>query len=108
MSKAYKSLCLCAGRRPKHFQSIGACLRDSHRHRKAETPTCPFSNRHLLDTFSFIDKNKVAVWGWSYGGFVAARMLAEDNDDVIKCTAAVAPVTKWQLYGKSYVHMRTY
>ena len=55
---------------------------------------------HLLNNLSYIDRSKVAVWGWSYGGFLAARILAEDKDEVVKCAAAVAPVTRWQLYGK--------
>ena len=55
--------------------------------------------KHILDNYSFIDRNRVAVWGWSYGGFLATRMAVEDKDNTIHCTAAVAPVTKWQLYG---------
>ena len=55
---------------------------------------------HLLKNLSYVDETKVAVWGWSYGGFLAARILAEDTEEIIKCAAAVAPVTRWQLYGK--------
>ena len=58
----------------------------------------------MLKSYPFIDKRKVAVWGWSYGGFLAARMLAEETEEsdqqIVKCTISVAPVTKWSLYGE--------
>ncbi len=33
--------------------------------------------KHLLKEFDFIDSSKVAVWGWSYGGYLAARWETE-------------------------------
>ncbi|CAG2066419.1 unnamed protein product, partial [Timema podura] len=35
--------------------------------------------KYLRDNLNFIDKEKIAVWGWSYGGFAAAMILAEDT-----------------------------
>lgn len=58
------------------------------------------SHRHLIDNVPYVDPSRVAVWGWSYGGTVASRMLALDVDNSLKCAIAVAPVTKWELYGK--------
>lgn len=55
--------------------------------------------RYLRDTLHFIDKRRVAVWGWSYGGFVAALALASPKS-VFRCAIAVAPVTNWKLYGE--------
>ncbi|KAJ8944839.1 hypothetical protein NQ318_012986, partial [Aromia moschata] len=52
---------------------------------------------YLRDTQHFIDKRRVAVWGWSYGGFVAALALASPKS-VFQCAIAVAPVTNWRLY----------
>ena len=57
-------------------------------------------NRQMVQNLSFIDQTRVAVWGWSYGGFLAGQMLAEDRRGLLSCAAAVAPVVKWQLYGK--------
>ena len=34
----------------------------------------------LVSLYNFIDKSKVAIWGWSYGGFVTASVLARDSD----------------------------
>ena len=55
--------------------------------------------RHLIENVPYLDRTRVAVWGWSYGGTVATRMLAEDDANILKCAIAVAPVTKWELYG---------
>jgi predicted alpha/beta superfamily hydrolase len=58
--------------------------------------------RYLRDTFHFIDKRRVAVWGWSYGGFVAAMALGREQD-IFQCGISVAPVTNWKLYGEFFL-----
>lgn len=58
------------------------------------------NNRKLPETVPYIDKDKVAIWGWSYGGYASGMALAKDNEGVFKCAASVAPVTDWTLYGK--------
>ena len=54
----------------------------------------------MVSNISYIDDTRVAVWGWSYGGYLAAQLLAEDDRRLISCAVSVAPVVKWQLYGK--------
>ncbi|CAI2041884.1 hypothetical protein SEUBUCD646_0H02550 [Saccharomyces eubayanus] len=49
-----------------------------------------------------IDENKVAIWGWSYGGFVSLKTVELDNGETFKYTMAVAPVTNWTLYDSIY------
>ncbi|KAF4532688.1 hypothetical protein B566_EDAN002924 [Ephemera danica] len=56
---------------------------------------------YLRDTLHFIDPRRVAVWGWSYGGFVAAMALGREQD-VFHCGISVAPVTNWKLYDSAY------
>uniref|UniRef100_A0A0C9RFV4 Venom dipeptidyl peptidase 4 n=2 Tax=Fopius arisanus TaxID=64838 RepID=A0A0C9RFV4_9HYME len=58
--------------------------------------------RHLQENFSFIDKTRTAIWGWSYGGYAAGMSLAMDRDAVFKCGMSVAPVTDWALYDSIY------
>ncbi|XP_017888921.1 inactive dipeptidyl peptidase 10 isoform X3 [Ceratina calcarata] len=53
---------------------------------------------YLRDSLHFVDKQRVAVWGWSYGGFVAALALAHPEQDVFQCGISVAPVVSWKLY----------
>ncbi|XP_057333646.1 dipeptidyl aminopeptidase-like protein 6 [Microplitis mediator] len=57
---------------------------------------------YLRDSLHFVDKRRVAVWGWSYGGFVAALALAEPEQDVFQCGISVAPVVSWKLYNSAY------
>ncbi|KAK6630046.1 hypothetical protein RUM44_005444 [Polyplax serrata] len=56
---------------------------------------------YLRDTFHFIDDSRIAVWGWSYGGFVASLLLAKSSD-TFHCGISIAPVTNWALYDSAY------
>ncbi|XP_058508449.1 dipeptidyl peptidase 4 isoform X2 [Solea solea] len=49
----------------------------------------------------FIDKDRVAIWGWSYGGYVTSMALGSGSG-VFKCGMAVAPVSKWKYYDSIY------
>lgn len=50
---------------------------------------------------SYINKNEIGIWGWSYGGFMASNCLFKGND-VFKMAIAVAPVTSWRFYDSIY------
>ncbi|XP_071762975.2 dipeptidyl peptidase 4-like isoform X1 [Centroberyx gerrardi] len=49
----------------------------------------------------FIDKDRIAIWGWSYGGYVTSMALGAGSG-VFKCGMAVAPVSKWDYYDSIY------
>ena len=61
-----------------------------------------------LGTLPFVDKNRIGIWGWSYGGFMAALCM-EKGADVFKTGISVAPVTNWRFYDSVYTerYMRT-
>ena len=46
--------------------------------------------RKLEEMHDFIDKEKVGIWGWSYGGFVTTMALEKDMgpDSLFKCGIA--------------------
>ena len=50
---------------------------------------------------AFVDPSKIAVMGWSYGGYMTLRLL-EKAPNVFAAGVAVAPVTKWELYDTFY------
>ncbi|SCV05770.1 LANO_0H14796g1_1 [Lachancea nothofagi CBS 11611] len=50
----------------------------------------------------YVDTERVAIWGWSYGGFVTLKTLELDGGDVFKYGVAVAPVTDWRYYNSIY------
>lgn len=49
----------------------------------------------------YIDKDRIGIWGWSYGGFMSSNALLQAND-VFKMAIAVAPVTSWRFYDTVY------
>lgn len=57
---------------------------------------------------SYVDPARLALWGWSYGGYATLMTLCGGND-VYRCGMAVAPVTDWKFYDTVYSerYMRT-
>ncbi|CDO93595.1 unnamed protein product [Kluyveromyces dobzhanskii CBS 2104] len=49
-----------------------------------------------------VDDDKVAIWGWSYGGFTTLKTLEYDKGDIFKYGVSVAPVTNWMYYDSIY------
>ncbi|KAJ3330231.1 hypothetical protein HDU76_006156 [Blyttiomyces sp. JEL0837] len=72
-----------------------------------ETQDVIEATKYLIDK-GFIDKSKVAIWGWSFGGFVTAKVI-EANSGVFSVGMAVAPVTDWKYYDTVYTerYMKT-
>ena len=48
----------------------------------------------------YVDAERMAIWGWSYGGFMALKTLELDGGETFKYGMAVAPVTDWKFYGR--------
>ena len=57
---------------------------------------------------SYIDKDRIGIFGWSFGGYMASLALTK-GADVFKTGIAVAPVTNWRYYDTVYTErfMRT-
>lgn len=49
----------------------------------------------------YIDRERVGIWGWSYGGYMTLKTL-EANPDLFTLGMAVAPVTDWRYYDAIY------
>lgn len=49
----------------------------------------------------YVDKNRIGIWGWSYGGYMTIMSMSEGTP-VFKAGAAVAPVTDWNYYDTVY------
>lgn len=54
-----------------------------------------------LKGLPFVDPTKVAIYGWSYGGYMTLKML-EADPGAYAAGIAGAPVTKWELYDTHY------
>jgi len=61
-----------------------------------------------LGNLPYVDANRIGIWGWSYGGFMALNCITQ-GADVFKMAIAVAPVTNWRYYDNIYTErfMRT-
>ncbi|KAL9074523.1 MAG: hypothetical protein Q9157_004359 [Trypethelium eluteriae] len=51
---------------------------------------------------SYVDEERIAIWGWSYGGFMTLKTLEQDGGQTFKYGMAVAPVTDWRFYDSIY------
>lgn len=59
-------------------------------------------SQYLKVNDKFLLKEKVAIWGWSYGGFTTLKTLEYDAGNTFKFGIAVAPVTNWMFYDSIY------
>lgn len=61
-----------------------------------------------LGTQPYVDKDRIGIWGWSYGGYMSSLCISK-GADVFKMAIAVAPVTNWRYYDNIYTErfMRT-
>jgi len=61
-----------------------------------------------LSRQTYVNKDRIGIWGWSYGGFMSSTCLLK-GASVFKAAVAVAPVTNWRFYDNIYTerYMRT-
>ena len=55
----------------------------------------------VIGNYPFVDKSRIGIFGWSYGGFMASNCIMKGNE-VFKMAIAVAPVTNWRFYDSIY------
>ncbi len=55
----------------------------------------------VIGNYPYVDKTRIGIWGWSYGGFMASNCIMK-GADVFKMAIAVAPVTNWRFYDSIY------
>ncbi|XP_054260848.1 dipeptidyl peptidase 9 [Macrosteles quadrilineatus] len=55
----------------------------------------------LAERLQFLDMERVAIHGWSYGGYISLMALAT-KPHIFKVAIAGAPVTSWNLYDTGY------
>jgi len=81
--------------------------------RGAEFRKCTYQQLTLLETKdqvetakylaqqNYIDKDRIGIWGWSYGGTMTLFSMTT-GEKVFKAGIAVAPVTDFRLYDTAY------
>lgn len=48
----------------------------------------------------YVDETRMAIWGWSYGGYMTLKILEQDAGETFQYGVSIAPVTDWHFYGK--------
>jgi len=61
-----------------------------------------------LGSLDYIDKDRIGIYGWSYGGYMTSLCMTK-GADYFKLGIAGAPVTNWRYYDTIYTerYMRT-
>lgn len=61
-----------------------------------------------LAKYDFVDSEHIGIWGWSYGGYLSAKVI-EVNDPIISYAMITAPVSDWAYYDSLYTerYMKT-
>lgn len=64
--------------------------------------------QELASRNSFIDSEKIGIFGWSYGGYLSAKVVEADSG-VFTLGLIVAPVSDWRFYDSMYTerYMKT-
>lgn len=64
--------------------------------------------KELASQHSFIDLQKIGIFGWSYGGYLSSKVV-EANSGVFSLALIVAPVSDWRFYDSMYTerYMKT-
>ena len=55
----------------------------------------------FLKALDFVDPAKIAIYGWSYGGYMTLKQL-EADPGLYAAGISGAPVTRWELYDTHY------
>jgi dipeptidyl-peptidase-4 len=55
----------------------------------------------VIGNYAYVDKSRIGIFGWSYGGFMSSNCLFK-GADIFKMAIAVAPVTNWRFYDSIY------
>jgi len=81
--------------------------------RGSEFRKCTYQQLNILETKdqvetakylaqqSYIDKDRIGIWGWSYGGTMTLFSMTT-GEKVFKAGIAVAPVTDYRFYDTAY------
>lgn len=55
----------------------------------------------MAEDLIYVDRERIGVWGWGYGGYSSVMTLASDIG-TFACGMAVAPITNWRYYDAAF------
>ncbi len=54
-----------------------------------------------LASLDYVDADRIGIWGWSYGGYMAGNAILDGNE-VFSAAVSVAMVSNWRFYDTIY------
>lgn len=54
-----------------------------------------------LASLDYVDDDRIGIWGWSYGGYMAGNAILDGNE-VFSAAVSVAMVSNWRFYDTIY------
>jgi dipeptidyl-peptidase-4 len=54
-----------------------------------------------LASLDYVDEERIGIWGWSYGGYMAGNAILDGNE-VFSAAVSVAMVSNWRFYDTIY------
>lgn len=75
---------------------------------KLEAEDQTWAAEQISERFSFVDREHIGIMGWSYGGYLSAKVVELDSG-VFSLGIIGAPVTDWRFYDTMYTerYMKT-
>ncbi|RZF38000.1 hypothetical protein LSTR_LSTR006399 [Laodelphax striatellus] len=61
-----------------------------------------FLTKELMKKYSYIDSQRIGVYGFGYGGFISSMILARDTDKIFTCGIATSPVSNF-IYRDAFI-----
>nr|XP_023679388.1 dipeptidyl aminopeptidase-like protein 6 isoform X2 [Paramormyrops kingsleyae] len=89
------------------FDGWGSGFRGSYLLHKVQRRLGVFEEKDQLEVLSkiseelYIDKTRMGVFGKVYGGYLSSLLLSSE-DSLLKCGAAVSPITDFELYASAF------
>lgn len=72
-----------------------------HRHLGQAEMADQMKGIDYLKTLSFVDENRIGVYGWSFGGFMTTSLMTS-HPEIFKVGVAGGPVIDWKFYEVMY------
>jgi dipeptidyl-peptidase-4 len=80
----------------------GAAFEDViHRHLGINETADQMKGIEYLESLPYVDKNRIGVHGWSFGGFMTLNLMLR-HPEVFKVGVAGGPVVDWKMYEVMY------
>ncbi|MDR1699799.1 MAG: DPP IV N-terminal domain-containing protein, partial [Lachnoclostridium sp.] len=98
VSQGYIVICVEGRGTPGRSEKFEKCIYMNFGELEAEDQ---INAARYFATLPYIDSSRMAIWGWSFGGYLASLCIFNDNSP-FKLAMAMSPVADWRFYDNIY------